>query len=191
MLQDALLNEKRHLRIALAVCLTLSVILIASNLLLQRENARLRLHNENLSSADGPVIGSHISSLEGDDLSKHKIKLDLKHQSNPTLLLVFSPTCRYCKANLPTWLHILQNAPSVNTVYVDLAGTANQAYFSQSKLPSRGIPIHLVPEESILHNLKVTPTTVVLDRNGIVKGSWAGVLSPSQQNQLESLLGKS
>ena len=188
MLSDVSVNEKSYLRIALVTCLTFSALLLGINFWLLHENAQLRLHNANLSSADGPVIGSHISTLQGSDLSKRPITLDLAHRNSPTLLLVFSPTCPYCRKNLPNWLNVLNDSPAANVVYVDLTGSVTPAYFSQTKLPLRGIPIHLLAEEGILHNLKVTPTTVVVDRNGIVKGSWAGVLSLSQQIELERLL---
>lgn len=167
--------------------------LLTVNVMLQRRNHQLALENHALSAADGPTIGSRISTLHGQTVSHERVTINTLVNNQKILLLVFSPSCPYCKIKLPTWREILKGNSAVNVLYLDISGSVTGAYLSSSGLPQpRTFPlVTLNPEERILFDLRATPTTVLLDPKGVVLGKWVGVITQPEERDLNNLLNKS
>ena len=182
----------RGLEIATFALLVAAVLaLLAVNLILQHHNRLLTNRIRSLSAADGPPLGSHMVIFRGESISHEHLAINTATNGRKTLLLVFSPSCPYCKVNMPVWKAALTRNKGVNVLYVDLSGTATANCLQSSGLPPNFPLMSLNPEERLLYDLRVTPTTVVLDPSGAVTGKWAGVMTPSEADDLERLLGKS
>ena len=176
--------EKRPETLLLVTLIAAVVTLTAQNVTLQNHNRRLSSEIEALSNAEGPPIGSRISVLHGQSPVHKDLTLPTSAGGRKTLLLVLSPTCPYCKVNLPTWKEILQSSTHSNVIYVDISGNVPQSYLRASGLPDQFPLIELNPEERLLYDFRATPTTVVLDSTGAVTGKWTGVMTPKQTSDL-------
>src|SRR6202000_3142814 len=75
--------------------------LLYSNMKLVGTVKQLELRAVNLSKANGPVVGSRITHLGGVDTTFASTASTVANRG--TLVLVFSPDCGYCKANISTW----------------------------------------------------------------------------------------
>ncbi len=174
---------------AFAGLILITLTLLGFTISLQRHNRRLVLQLQAMSAADGPTVGSHISILHGQSISHKEVEFNTSTNRKQTLLLVFSPSCPYCKRNLPSWQQILTHISGVDVVYLDLSGSITSTYLANSGLPQTFPLVTLAPEERLLYNLRVTPTTVLLNPSGGVQGKWVGVMSSTEIAELYHLLG--
>jgi hypothetical protein len=75
-----------------------------------------------------------------------------------------------------------------NTVLADTTGRLDQSYLQKAGLGSVGSVLHITPQEGILHGFHGVPTTVLLDKEGIVKFAWVGVLNDDEVAAIGRLL---
>jgi hypothetical protein len=171
--------------IALAIC---CVTLLWVNHSLQKKTNALEQQLSQLSASQGPPVGSSIPMLHGKSISGNTISYDLAHSHAGTLLLVLSPVCHFTKINFETWRSLLPAVGQRQIIWVDVTGKANGTYFTSVGVPSAANILRLNPDERSIYSLGSTPTTVLLDRNGVVQWEWPGVLNDEQLSQLQSLL---
>ncbi len=162
--------------LAFSACLCL----LCVNVLLHRRNAELEGQVQSLEASDAPSVGSHIGTLRGTSLDGKPMVLDLAHRAGPSLVMVMSPFCQYCAKTLPKWRDMLSLIGPENAVLADMTGALDQNYLRQSRLESVRNVLHIDPPEGLLHGFRVVPTTVLLDREGRVESSWAGVLDDEE-----------
>ena len=157
--------------------LSCCLVLLGYNFALQRKVAVLWKENRYLVSTEAPVVDSFVRRIDGLDLSNQETSIDFTSRSKPTLLLVFSPACRFCAENWPNWHKLLQSAADANVVFADTSGLADLGYFQKVGISP---PIQLVKiglQTKLASKLNATPTTILLAPGGRVKGAWVGLLS--------------
>ncbi len=173
-----------------ALAITTAGLLII-NVALQQHNHQLLSRIENLESSQGPPVGFSFTSISGTDLNNLPVRLDYAERTDRSLFLLLSPACRYTKENWPYWHRLLKEAPNTKVVFADITGEVDPNYFRAAGLASPGQVIKLDGSALFAHNLRVTPTTVVLGPRGCVEGVWTGVLDNEDVRAALVLLGAS
>jgi hypothetical protein len=101
---------------------------------------------------------------------------------------VLSPACGYCKENWKYWLRILKESPNVRVVLADTTGEVTPDYFRENGIGAPEQVIKLSGPSRLEHNLRVTPTTVVIGPSGRIDGVWVGVLNSRKVEAVNRLL---
>lgn len=136
-----------------------------------------------------PVSKKPINGYQlGDRLSAAEVPVDFS-KSPQTLLLVMSSHCQYCIASIPFYRDLVAaestSRPETRIVAIGLLEKADSL---GGFLRRNGVTV----DEVITINPKnakfsVTPTMVLIDQTGLVKGVWTGLLSTEadQKNVLK------
>jgi hypothetical protein len=134
-------------------------------------------------------VGSTISSLSGHTITKQTLKLNLTHRRGDSLLLVLSPSCPYCRINFHNWRNIIGMMPlNDQVVWADLTGGADPKYLKNYGIAENATIILLDDNQANSIKTLPTPTTIILDPNGVVKWVHSGVLDVDQLKQIKLLL---
>jgi len=159
-----------------AVLVVVSALTVVINIRFYNENKILR---SQLELQQEVKVGELVQSVEGYDFGGHKISISpLRHDL--TVLMIFSPTCHYCEQNWPKWNSVVKNPRHLDVAFilVDITGNASLD-FEQSHLGGSLYLHQIAPEIARNLQLRVTPETIVIGRDGRVKGAWSEVLSSS------------
>ncbi|HLH43740.1 MAG TPA: hypothetical protein VKV74_12175 [Bryobacteraceae bacterium] len=117
--------------------------------------------------------------------------------SDVTLVVAMTTSCVYCKASAPFYRRLLENvAPdiprAVQTVAVMPEGKDRAADYLRDSLLLR---FSSVVQDMPGLRVSATPTLLVVDREGIVRGAWVGMLDSSAEDEvvatLRNVAGKS
>ena len=120
----------------------------------------------------------------GDKLTTGEVPVDFS-KAPQTLVLVVSSQCHYCTASMPFYRDLLTGiSRAQNHTQVVAAGllektTALQKYLNDNQLAVDQI----ITVSTAKTKFKVTPTVLLVDRNGIIKGVWTGMLSTEQSQK--------
>jgi rhodanese-related sulfurtransferase len=107
-----------------------------------------------------------------------------------TVVIVASVNCKYCSESAPLYRELLkasegQRSRSVHVLAVFPESEVQvKAYLAARDLQFTDVRFRSLAE---LH-VQATPTVILVDRTGIVRGSWTGVLSSKQEADLFSRL---
>lgn len=116
--------------------------------------------------------GDKFASIDGWDWSTH----------DQTLVLVLRKGCHFCEDSAPFYQRLLaqQQQRTGNTSVVTVS--PDSAEVMKDVLQSEGLRVHLVGGVP-LDKLRVsgTPTLLLIDRGGVVRNAWIGMLSPRQE----------
>lgn len=101
-----------------------------------------------------------------------------------TLVLVYSSSCRACVETIPIWNAMLPAAGSeaIRVVPILLG--------SEESLPVTASPIATSSyrvadgEDAFMRRVLKVPTTILLDRNGVVDQAWMGFLTKEKESDL-------
>jgi hypothetical protein len=128
-------------------------------------------------SSSGPQptevkAGDRLPSLDGWDWGAH----------DRTLVLALRKGCHYCEDSAPFYQRLVAQQQkggsdsSIVAVFPDSTHTVNEV------VQSEGLGVHAVAGVP-LEKLKIsgTPTLLLVDRSGIVRNAWIGMLSPRQE----------
>jgi hypothetical protein len=153
--------------------------LLVANVVLQLHDRKLNSKIDFLTSSQGPVAGDSISGVFGTDLENRAVVVDYANSTRPSLLLVFSPLCRYSKSNMPRWKQLQMALPKLDIVFADATRhelPLTTQFFSDAgmDLPSRVLKIADIVK--VENRLELTPTTLVIGPKGVITGSYLGVL---------------
>lgn len=129
-------------------------------------------------------VGDRMGQLESVDYTK----------STLTLVIVTSTWCKYCEASVPFYRDLFSDratwAHSVQIVFGSVEDVRTTwRYLIERSLPSDAI-VQLRPGTDVLSRAP-TPAIVVVSTDGRVAASWVGVLSRSEERQLELLVATS
>lgn len=146
-----------------------------------------------VTSAHHSIDSEHLSAgmvfpmIKGHTLSGQPMTLDFVGITQPTLVLILSPACPYCRVNFHNWRSILASHPEIRVVWVDLTDTADSHYLDLMGIAHDDKFICL-NTESTPKAIVSTPTTVLVDATGIVRWTWAGVLGIVQMKDVQKQL---
>ena len=117
-------------------------------------------------------------SLPGVDFSR----------SSKTLLLFLQQDCESCTKSFPFYRRLLDSFTEPSNVQFVLITPeqprAAENFFKNERLSFSTI---LRGEKGLL-GVALSPTLILLDSNGIVRGSWIGELQPEGENQIWTML---
>jgi thiol-disulfide isomerase/thioredoxin len=189
-LMSALSSKYEIKSSVLFVFLALSVFLIASNLLLMRENRTLKIAIREFQTHLAPHEGAVITSLYGRDIEKKPLVVLQGLDSRKTVLLIFSPECANCDETWPTWQAAIQNIDTkrFRVVGVNLAPELSKDYLTKRHVADIPVIAQLDPEEISLYNFQSTPLTLLLDSKGRVDKVWIGVLAGKEKVDFEQAM---
>jgi peroxiredoxin len=109
--------------------------------------------------------------------------------SEATVLYVFTPTCPWCKRNLPNLSTIAagRGASTYQLVGLSLTGQGVAEYVAQNRIE---FPVYMEPEQNFVKDLKLgsTPETIVIGPDKRVAKVWVGGYSPEVQGEVEKYL---
>jgi hypothetical protein len=155
---------RRSVEIAANIAIVLVAIVIVVNLLWPRIRPKQTL--------SAPPVGSKVS-LSGVNWEKN----------GTTLLMVLQEGCRYCEESAPFYhrLHDQRSGPQPRMVAVIPGEKAETVRY----LTDHGVLADDVINTS-LDDVKVaaTPTLLLVDQSGHVKGSWVGKLDESREKEV-------
>ena len=165
----------------------LAAILLVANLMLIWQNRRLAAVVASQTLAMEPLRGAQVPALRGVDPRGRRLTLDYAGQSRRTLLLVSSTNCAACDRNWGAWEKLLKrlDAASVRPVVVNLSGEVNEAYLRQHGVGDIPVFAGVDAEVLLAYNLRLSPQTVLVDRQGVVKEVWSGQLAGVALKRLE------
>jgi peroxiredoxin len=103
-----------------------------------------------------------------------------------TVLYFFSPTCPWCTKNAPS-IEALSKAVGGRYAVVAVAEAAEKELV-QTQLGAKptSIPVYLLPKATQnAYLLRTLPTTLVIDRAGVVLRAWPGAYAGPRQSEVE------
>lgn len=159
----------------LLAAVALVVVLSVQNRSLRAEYAALYRR------ASEPHAGMYAPTFRAVAISGESVTVGKAAGGGRQVLFVFTTTCPYCLASLPSWREIAAavdtvRQPSVRTYGISLdSAEATRAYVRQHKL---GFPVVGFPERKLvlLYRARAVPLTMVLDSAGRVLYSRLGVV---------------
>lgn len=168
----------RAVRVVLATALVAALVLV---IVLARQNADLVRRVALLERrAFEPYPGLQVPTVTATTLDGTALTLGEREDGARQLLLVFTTTCPYCKASLPSWRQIAaaadtltQPRPLVAGIVLDSGdaaayGRAHSLQFPIARFPSRKV--------QSMYRVRSVPAVVLLDGAGQVIYARTGVL---------------
>jgi thioredoxin-related protein len=99
-------------------------------------------------------------------------------QSDRTLLLALSTTCRFCAESAPLYQRLQQDKPKNVRLLAVLPQSIDD---SQKYLTKLGLNVPEVAQAPLISiGVRATPTLILIDKNGIVNKSWVGKLPDAE-----------
>ena len=170
---------------------TMAVVLMVINVMLAQQNKRLKAF------ADGPnrslelKPGAQLPAIEGMDAEGKRLKVEYGRDARKTLLMVFSPGCRFCGENMRNWEAIANGVDneSYRVIGVSLLAAGTQEYLSRHPGFDRPVIAELDPQIRLAYNLVLSPQTILIDSAGKAEKVWSGLIREGQKRDVEQTLG--
>jgi peroxiredoxin len=174
--------------IALGAC---CVVLLAMNVALIRQNRQLKKQASLPPPALELPAGTAVPDLKGFDLSGKPVEVDYGKDSRKVLVLVYSPTCKFCAENWPRWWDLMSslNRSAVRPVAVDVTSSSTQDFLAEHRLSDFPVMNQIEPTARIRYRFQLTPQTMLIDTDGKVEKVWSGVLDSSAVEELKRRTG--
>lgn len=109
-------------------------------------------------------------------------------RSKKTLLLFLQQDCRVCQESLPFYRNLVNNFQDPLIVKFVII-TPNQPEIAADFFKKQGLSFETVLQAKRGElGIKLSPTLILTDATGIVRGSWVGQLSHQQETQILTML---
>jgi hypothetical protein len=165
------------------------LLLAVSNYLVVGENKHLRNELVSYKKSRHTTEGIRLPPLIGTDPSGRTVTIGYDGEPQDTLMLVFSPTCGYCKKTWPAWVDLVRGAKGKRVAYVNIGGPLSNQ-FTQEHGIAGGLVVAKTSAESVLkYDLQETPITLLISPDGHSKRVWAGVLDSSILAEVKTATG--
>jgi peroxiredoxin len=166
-----------------------ALVLATMNVVLVRQNRSLKAStglDRNLELQPGRAV----PGLEGKDLDGNPVRIDYT-DSRKTLLLVFSPGCRFCGENMPNWRTIVSGVDpnAYRVVGVSLVPLGTREYLSGFPAVDYPIVAEIDPSVRVQYSLVLSPQTIVIDQSGVVERVWNGLLNEESVREIKTAVG--
>lgn len=163
---------------------------LTSNYLLARQNRFLKAK---LVRTGQQYLGAgdHVPTLRGLGLENEiKTITHGRGEEKDTLLLVFSPSCGWCKINLPNWQAILDQASErYRIVAISISREKTAEFVNEYGLSKTAVIVEPEPRDLLAYRFQLTPQTILVDSAGTVKKNWLGAFGAEERQDIESALG--
>jgi hypothetical protein len=172
-----------------AVLAGLLLILGVTNFLIAKQNRSLR-HQLLKNGPQYLSAGDVVPTLRGLDLGGGITSVAYGRGEKPTLLLVLSPSCGWCKINLPNWQAILaQVSDRYRVVAISISRPKTAEYVREHGLSKAAVIVEPEPRDLLAYKFQLTPQTILVDADGTVRKSWLGAFSAEDRQEIERTLG--
>jgi len=173
----------------------LPILLIAStclNILLEKRVADLNGLVQHLKSDGTLRAGSKVSDFSAFDIQRGSTtRVACTGTDQPTILYVFSPTCKWCSRNLRNLENIRAVSAQTRGRYRLIGLSLSQDGLSDYvRTANLDFPIYsqLDPNTVIVYKLGATPQTIVVSPGGTVTNVWKGAYVDDVQAEVERVL---
>jgi hypothetical protein len=176
-------NFPNALKVALVLSMAVNVGLVRRIRIVEHANIVLKSQHE---LAKGDHIGP-ISVVVADGTLSN-IRFD--DAAIPTLIYVLTPTCIFCKHNLPNMKALINQAQGkYRIVLVSLVREGIEEYRRTHEI---SVPISTISQQSS-RDLQIggTPSTLLVSRTGELLAEWVGAFNSDQKRQIEGQLSVS
>jgi len=176
------------MKLTLGAC---CVILLALNVALIRQNRQLKRQAALPPPALELPAGTSVPELKGFDPSGKPIDLAYGKDPRKVLVLVYSPTCKFCAENWPQWWDLISSLDgnAVRPVAVDVTSSSTSDFVAEHRLNNVPVMNQIEPVSRIRYHFQITPQTMLVDPNGNVEKVWSGVLDSAALKELKKRTG--
>lgn len=124
------------------------------------------------------AAGDHLASIPGLDWARH----------HRTLLLVLNTGCHFCQDSVPFYQKLAQ-VPRLDSDAVQIVAVfPNEVEMVRQFAAQEGLTIRSLPGVPLENwRVNVTPTLILVNREGQVEKVWIGVLTAKEQMDLLKL----
>jgi len=131
-------------------------------------------------------LGTKVPAVRGTGLDGAKV--ELRYESRPQILYVFSPKCIWCDRNMENAKQLAQQtAERYDFVAVALNAEDLEGYVRRHSLSWKVVK-DIPTEIQQAFGMAGTPQTIVVDIGGKVRHVWSGALSGSALAEVEKAL---
>ena len=164
----------------------------AGNIAFSIRNAALAGEIDRLRTSQGPAIGSKIAEIAGSTLEMNPAIQSLSDHKRPSLVLVFSPSCHFCAQNWPEWDWLTKTLSSEKgrMIFINIGPAFGRSFIELHHLSGKLVFSHIPQEEASGYGFIIAPETIVLDSDGVVRASRAGVLTRADSKDLSDVATK-
>ena len=172
------------------VLLVICSLLIASNIFLLWQNSMLRAAAR--PTAETIKAGDELGNFQAIDKDGASTEIILRGASPKRVLFYFRSNCPYCQLQVDQWKALAEKLDTHK--YRVIAITPEKGLPDINEfIEKNGIVdwevLRIPPEAALRAKLAVTPITFVVDENGVVEKSWAGLWKPQDLKQVEDFFG--
>jgi len=180
--------ELRNIKWDTALGAALLICSLFTNVMLARRVSNLVSTVDTLRGEHGLKIGQKVSPIHATNLDGEAKELAYSDADVDTVVYVFTPSCHWCKENLPGFHALLDEAKGrYRVVGLSLSRDGLPQYIADQHLT---IPVYINPTAKDLqsYNLGGTPETFVVSPAGVVKKIWVGAYMDDQRKDIERSL---
>lgn len=176
-------RERKYFILLLVLCIAMT----GANLYVLRVNKALRDYVT--SNARAVQEGTVVSTISGLGIDDNPVSVSTA-RNKATVVMVFSPTCPYCKKNWPAWASLIHQTtnPSINFVLVDITSTVTHQFLETKQIERTQVIRKLDPAQFVALNLNLTPQTIVIGSDSKVREVFTGAMTPEEITKLATLL---
>src|SRR5882672_4018193 len=112
------------------------LLLLVANVALVQQNRELKKQLSLPPAALEAAPGTQVPDLKGYGVDNKPLTLAYGQDPRKVLVLVFSPTCRFCDENWPRWRELVPeiDRDAVRPIEVDITSTTTAEFISQHQL---------------------------------------------------------
>jgi len=165
----------------------LGFLLAITNVLMVRENSKLHGQIDFYDSMLHTREGIKYPTLRGKDLNGSEITVQFPYPRE-TVMFVFSPLCRYCRANWPKWTELAKGCLDKRVVFVNIKGTLSPRFFIKQPVVAGALMAQADAQSILDYEFRETPDTILLDLNGNVQKVWRGAIADRDFPEIKRVL---
>lgn len=175
---------------AFLLLVAIGFILIIMNSLLIRQNEKLKARVSKLDRSLEIKPGKELPPLEGIDINGDKLAIAYGEDPRKTLLLVFSPNCRFCKENIGGWHEVLKRLDDnlVRVIGISINRDGAKEFAILHKLTDIPVMTEMDAAYRVSYNLNLVPQMILIGADGRVERVWTGKLADEEKLDLERSL---
>ncbi len=168
---------------------SLLILSAAANIILLVERYNLRRAAPLISAGLQDDVGRTLPPLPVLDMSGHPTLVDYGASKTPTLMYIFTPSCIWCKRNLPLLKDLASKPhPSYRLIAVSLSTDKLEDYVHSVGLR---FPVYSNSTRAgaLTYGFSSTPQTLLIAPSGTLLKRWRGAYLGALRQEVEQSLG--
>lgn len=123
-------------------------------------------------------IDDKVEEFSGTKLNGENIVISYKNSKTKRVFFYFAPACEFCKEQFPIWNDLRQNLTTQNYNFYGLVSNQEEVLniknYLQKMNSSLLSTVQITPTIEKDYKLSFTPTTIVINDDGVVEKIWIG-----------------